>query len=144
MGGRRLRTLCIQPTRRDGKIRRTRIVASRSSCQPDHACPVGPNPKCRAKQCRDVNCTAAKAESSYFARCYPDRVSAWRNVILPTISAVGGDGWITLKAVRSFGVPQPFGFKGAGFDFGFFLARIHKNRSPCPRSRSTLNSYHSL
>src|SRR5216683_834149 len=91
MGGRRLRTLYIQPTRRDGKIRRTRVVASRPSCEPDHARPVGPQSKCRAKQCRGVNCIAAKAESSYFARCYPDRVSAWCNIIFPTISAVGGN-----------------------------------------------------
>jgi hypothetical protein len=34
---------------------------------------------------------AAKAESSYFARCYLIRVRTWRNVILPTISAVGGN-----------------------------------------------------
>ncbi len=52
-------------------------VASRSSCEPDHARPVGPESKCRAKQCRGVNCMAAKAESSDFARCYLDRVSAW-------------------------------------------------------------------
>src|SRR6266850_5622701 len=88
MGGRRLRALCIQPTRRDGKIRRTRIVASRSSCEPDYARPVGPESKRRAKQCRGVNCMAAKAESSYFARYYPDRASAWRPVILATISTV--------------------------------------------------------
>src|SRR5438552_14877104 len=59
-----------------------------SSCELDHVRPVGPESKCRAKQCRGVNYKAAKAEYSYFARCYPDRISAWRDVIFLALSAV--------------------------------------------------------
>src|ERR1700687_925778 len=100
-GGRAGRTFCTlysHPTRRGGEIRPPRVVASRSSCEFDHAHPGGPESKCRAKQCRGVHCMAAKAESSYFALCYLARVSAWCAVILPAISAVGG--WRTLRFVR--------------------------------------------